>query len=101
MIQYILSYRCIMDPTTVCLGWLPPSANGGSLFIWPCCRVASCFNDRNPSPQALIPGEPTRTVCRILGNNSPPFFFCINPRSLDFSKVVNPAVPPRLFALLD
>lgn len=80
-----------------------PPVPAGGLFLYgsDLSPRSSCFNDGYPSPQALIPGEPTRTVCRILGNNSPPFFFCINPRSLDFSKVVNPAVPPRLFALLD
>lgn len=35
MIQYILSYRCIMDPTTVCLDGCPHLQMGAAFLYGP------------------------------------------------------------------
>lgn len=35
MIQYILSYRCIMDPTTVCLDGCPHLQMGAAFLCGP------------------------------------------------------------------
>lgn len=70
MIQYVLSYRCIMDPTTVCLDGFP-RLQTGEAFLYALLQAASCFNDRNPSPQALIPGAPTRILIRLYWQSFP------------------------------
>ena len=38
MIQYILSYRCIMDPTTVCLDGCPHLQMGAAFLYGPAVK---------------------------------------------------------------
>lgn len=44
-----------------------PPVPAGGLFLYgsDLSPRSSCFNDGYPSPQALIPGEPTRILIRL------------------------------------